>query len=152
VARRLRRSLPYLIVVLTAVACGGGPADVGSGGPDTDAQSTLAIASPDDGGRVEGPLMLKFTSSEPLGPPEAGAFHVHVFFDGNEDEYEVVTTSTFEAKGLSPGEHVIAASLRNADHSPAGAEDEVTVTVVDGSKGPKDAGGDDGQDGSAYGY
>jgi hypothetical protein len=74
--------------------------------------------------------MLKFTSSEPLGPPESGAFHVHVFFDGNEDEYEVVTTNTFEAKGLSPGEHEVAASLRNADHSPAGAEDEVTVTVV----------------------
>ena len=152
VTRRLRPSIPYLVLVLTAVACGGGPADVGSGGPDADAQRNFTIASPDDGGTVESPLTLNFTSREPLGPPESGAFHVHVFFDGNEDEYEVVTTSTFEAKGLSPGEHVIAASLRNADHSAAGVDDEITVTVVGGSRRTKGSGGNDGQDGSVYDY
>jgi hypothetical protein len=153
VTRRLRRWIPSLALALVAAACGGGePADVGSGGPDGDSQLTLAIESPPEGAEVGGSFMLEFASSEPLGPPESGDFHVHVFYDGNEDKYEVVTTNTFEAKGLSPGEHVIGASLRNADHSDAGAEDELTVTVVRRSKSAKGSGGDDGQDGSVYDY
>jgi hypothetical protein len=138
VTRPLRCWIPSLALALAAAACGGGePADVGSGGPGTDTQATLAIESPPEGAEVERSFMLEFASSEALGPSESGDFHVHVFFDGNEDEYEVVTDNTFEAKGLSPGEHVIGASLRNADHSEAGAEDEVTVTVVGKSKGSK---------------
>jgi hypothetical protein len=151
VTRRLRRWVPSLALALTAAACGGGePADVGSDGPDADTQPTLAIESPAEGAEVDGSFMLEFASSEPLGPSESGDFHVHVFFDGNEEEYEVVTDDFFEAKGLSPGEHLVGASLRNADHSEAGAEDEVTVTVVRRSKGAKSSGGDDGQDGSFY--
>jgi hypothetical protein len=153
VTRRLRSWVPSLALALTAAACGGGePAEVGSGGPGTDTQATLAIESPSEGAEVERSFMLEFESSEALGPTESGDFHVHVFYDGNEDEYEVVTANAFEAKGLSAGKHVIGASLRNADHSDAGAEDEVTVTVVARSKRAKSSDGDDGQDGSVYDY
>jgi hypothetical protein len=36
---------------------------------------------------------------------------------------------------LSSGEHEVTASLRNADHSPAGDEATITVTVAGGGGG-----------------
>jgi hypothetical protein len=54
VTRRRRCWIPSLALALAAAACGGGePADVGSGGPGTDTQATLAIELPPEGAEVE---------------------------------------------------------------------------------------------------
>jgi hypothetical protein len=110
---------------------------------------TLTIESPADGDEVSTPFTLEFASSEELGPTDTGAFHVHVYYDGNEDEYEVVEESTFEVTDLPPGEHEIYASLRNADHSDTGVEAEVELTVG-GSGGGSEKKSDDG--GGGYDY
>jgi hypothetical protein len=71
-----------------------------------------------------------------LGSTRSGKHHVHVYFDGNDKQYEVVESDTVEissssksAAGLSQGKHELNVSLRNADHSPAGAETKLTVDV-----------------------
>lgn len=106
---------------------------------------TLEITSPADGDSVEVPFTVEVASSEELGPIETGAHHVHVFFDGDDEEFLVVEGESVEVTDLPEGEHVVNASLRNADHSPAGVETEVTVTVGTGGAG-SDTGDDGGVD------
>jgi hypothetical protein len=101
---------------------------------------TLAITSPSDGEQVDVPFTVELESSVPLGPTASGERHVHVFFDGDDNEYTVVESESGEITDLRPGEHVVNASLRNADHSPAGVETETAVVVGDGGSGNGDGG------------
>jgi hypothetical protein len=121
-----------IAALLLFTACGGG----GGAGTDTSAGAggsgddmTLTIDSPADGNEVSVPFTIQLTSSVPLGAPETGDHHVHIYFDDNEDDYAVVEGDSYEVTELPPGEHEIYASLRNADHSDTGVETEVEVEV-----------------------
>ena len=136
-------------VALLAAACGGGP---GGNGDDATAGGggdgmTLGIATPADGAEVTQPFTLKVTSSVPLGDPGTGRHHVHVWFDGQEADYKINYSDTFQVEGLPAGEHVITAALANADHSLAGPRDEVTVTVGGGGGQTASTGSPGGGDG-----
>jgi hypothetical protein len=133
-----------IVLALTAAACGGDNSggDSGSGAAvGGDGGKDLAISAPEDGGEVSLPFTLDLAAGVPLGAPETGNDHVHVFYDGDDSEYEVVTTDSFQVTDLSPGEHTITASLRNADHSPAGTDVTIHVTVTGGGEGGDDSGG-----------
>lgn len=135
------------LTVLLAAGCGGGGSGggggYGGGGGDAGAGGkTLEITTPADGDEVDVPFTVELDSSEELGPTDSGAHHVHVFFDDDDAEYLVVEGESVEVADLPEGEHVVNASLRNADHSPAGVETEVAVTVGTGG-----AGSDTGDDG-----
>jgi hypothetical protein len=149
---RLRLLLLLGAVALLAAACGGGGGlgygsdGAASGGGDG---MTIGIVSPAAGAEVTQPFTLKVTSSEPLGAPDTGRHHVHVWFDGKEADYKINYTDTFRVEGLSAGEHVITAALANADHSLAGSRSQVTVTVAGGDGGQTATTG--GQ-GGGYGY
>jgi hypothetical protein len=146
--RGARLAAGAAVTVLLAAGCGGGGTGGGGGyggggqGGKAPAGMTLEITSPADGDTVEVPFTVELDSSEELGPTDSGLHHVHVYFDGNEEEFTVVESESAEVTDLQEGEHVVTASLRNADHSPAGVETEVTVTV--GSGGMGDDTGDDG--------
>ncbi|WP_129787778.1 hypothetical protein [Promicromonospora panici] len=136
------------LTVLLATGCGGGGTGGGGGGGGGDAGGggmTLEITSPADGDTVDVPFTVELASSEELGPTDSGLHHVHVYFNGNEEEFMVVESESTEVTDLPEGEHVVNASLRNADHSPAGVETEVTVTVGTGGAG-SDTGDDGGTD------
>jgi hypothetical protein len=123
--RHIRYVLLLVIGVLAVAACG-------SAGANSESPAKLTITSPADGSTVALPINLAFTSNVPLGPPDSGMDHVHVFTDGDTGDYTVVPTTTFQIKNLSPGRHTIGVTLQHADHSPAGAKAQVTV-VVSGS-------------------
>jgi hypothetical protein len=125
-----------LALALIAAACGGNGEGAGQGGASAavnDADLSLAIQEPTDGSEITLPTTLSFTTNAELGDPESGLNHVHVWFDGNESTYEVVTSNTFEITDLPEGEHTITVSLRNANHSAAGADDEISVVVAGGA-------------------
>jgi hypothetical protein len=131
------------LTILLVAGCG---SEGGTGGGDGEADAggmTLEITSPEDGSSVEVPFTVELTSSEELGPTDSGAHHVHVFFDDDDTEYLVVEGDSVEVTDLPEGEHVVNASLRNADHSPAGVETEVMVTVGTGGSDTGDDGGTD---------
>jgi hypothetical protein len=121
---------------LLAAAC----SDEASAGGDGSA--TLDITTPADNAQVGSPFTVEVASNVALGDPTTGDHHVHLCFDGGDcdTEYSLVYGSTFEVDNLTPGEHTIEASLRNADHSDAGVTDTITVTV--GSGTANDAGDD----------
>lgn len=123
---------------------GGGSTDTGGSGGG--GGMTLEITSPAGGATVETPFTVELKSSEELGPTDTGEHHVHVFFDGDDQEYLVVEGTSVEVTDLPAGEHEIDASLRNADHSAAGVETQVNVTV--GSGGSMD--GSTGDSGGSY--
>ena len=120
--RRIRY-VPLLVIALLATAA------CGSAGANSERPAKLTITSPPDGSTVPLPINLAFTTNVPLGPPDSGMDHVHVFTDGHTGDYTVVPTTTFQIKDLSPGRHTIGVTLQHADHSPAGAKAQVTIVV-----------------------
>ena len=129
-------AIPALALALIAVACGGNGEDAGQGGASAALngnEPSVAIQEPTDGSEITLPTTLSFTTDAELGDLETGLNHVHVWFDGDESTYEVVTSNTFEITDLPEGEHTITVSLRNANHSAAGADDEITVVVAGGA-------------------
>lgn len=135
--QHLSRSAGYVagaaLVALIAAGCGSSSDDTastsGGGGPK------LTITSPEDGASLKQPFMITWDSSVKLGPPDSGRDHVHVFVDGKSNDYTVVGGNSFQLKGLSPGQHELDVTLQHADHSSAGAEDKVNVTVSGGGGG-----------------
>jgi hypothetical protein len=126
-----RGSAVAAIAAIVLAACNSG---AGASG-DADDDLSLSITSPADGAEVSVPFDVELESSVPLGDPETGNHHAHLYFDTDisSEDYELVYgTSVQVARDLAPGEHTIVASLRNADHSDAGPSQEITVTVVAG--------------------
>jgi hypothetical protein len=118
-------------------------------------------ATPADGAKVSEPFTVKFNASVPLGDPSTGEDHVHLCFDGascDSGDYLKVYSDSAQVQGLSPGQHTIEASLRNADHSAVGPTATITVTVTGGatSSGSPSSGGGYGSPTSSasrgYGY
>ncbi len=130
-----------IVALLFAAACGGND-DTGAGGRTEQPaeELSLSIDGPADGSEVQVPFELTASASVPLGAPETGRHHLHVWYDGNANEYEVVNTESVEIADLEPGDHTVTVSLRNADHSEAGADDEISVTVVDAGERGDDTG------------
>jgi hypothetical protein len=157
-ARRARRTAALTAVgtaALMALAGCGGSGEAGTGSPGgagggKGGTPTLTIESPANGASVGSPVTLKFSSSEAIGAEETGRDHVHLVIDGKTDDYAVVTSTTHQIKGLTPGRHTIGVTLQHADHSPAGANAEVTVNVTGGGQPASPPTENDG--GGGYGY
>jgi hypothetical protein len=113
------------IVAMVAVACSA--AAGGNAG-----EATISIASPADGATVSIPFDVQLESSVPIGEPDTGNHHVHLYFDTdtNAADYDIVYSTTWQVtRDLAPGEHTIIAALANPDHSLAGPTQEIHVTV-----------------------
>lgn len=112
-----------------------------AGGSGAGGDLTISVAGPTDGAEVSVPFEVQIDSNVPLGPPESGNHHAHLYYDTdvNSADYDLVYGNTFEVtRDLQPGPHTIIASLRNADHSDAGPSQtfEITVVAGDGSSTP----------------
>jgi hypothetical protein len=117
------------VLALIAAACGSSEAS-------SSGDLTLTISAPKDHAKVSQTFTVMLDPSVPLGDPSTGEHHVHLCFDGQscDTQYQLVYADSAEVEGLTPGEHTIEASLRNADHSDAGVSASITV-IVTGSGG-----------------
>ncbi|MFB9179416.1 Ig-like domain-containing protein [Dactylosporangium sucinum] len=122
------RLLPALVLLAPLALAACDSSDGAAGGP------TVSVLSPADGAQVAAPFTVKVQASVPLGPSGSGAHHVHVYFDDNDADYTIVESDTGQIAKAPPGEHTLHVSLRNANHSPAGAEASIRV-VVGGAPG-----------------
>ena len=116
-----------LALVLAACNVGGGSVNTAENG-----ELRLNVVTPEDGASVSMPFEILAESSVPLGEPETGNHHLHFYFDTdiNSPDYQIVYGNAAEVdRELTPGEHTIIVSLRNADHSDAGPNQEITVNV-----------------------
>ena len=110
-----------MVVVACADAVGGDAED-----------PSISVASPADGATVSVPFEVQLDASVPIGQPETGNHHVHLYFDTGTDaaDYDIVYGTTWQVtRDLAPGEHTIIAALANPDHSLAGPTQEINVTV-----------------------
>jgi len=118
-------------VGLLAAAC----ASYGNAAPNPSAAGSeslrLTIAAPSDNVQVTSPFEVQLDSSVPLGPPESGQHHVHLYYDTPTPtgDYDLVYGNQAQVTALTPGTHTILASLRNANHSDAGPRALITLTV-----------------------
>jgi hypothetical protein len=141
-------------ILLFAAGCGGSGGSSDSGGSGGGGGMSLKIVEPKDGASVTTPFTVKVEASVPLGTQESGKHHIHVWFDDHANDYQVVEADHVEVDSgkLPAGQHVIHASLRNANHSPAGAESQETVTVGAGGGAPAPATSPSPTDNGGYGY
>jgi hypothetical protein len=120
----------------------------------TGADSELSISAPGENANVQVPFTVKLDSDVPLAAPETGEHHAHIFFDGDDSHYILAYGDTVRINklppGVGPGEHVLDASLRNADHSAAGVETQVDITI--GPAGAQNGGSGSSDDGPRYSY
>ena len=132
--------LVFALALLAEACASVGNASTGSAGGDE--PPSLHIVAPSDGAQVSMPFEVQVDSSVPLGSPDTGQHHVHLYYDTATPDgpYDLVYGTSFQVTSLPPGEHTILASLRNANHSDAGPRDVITVTVVSGAEGTDDAG------------
>lgn len=110
---------------------------VGSAGDAGADGATIGFASPSDGASVSMPFDVELEASVPLGEPETGNHHAHLYFDTSTDsaDYDIVYGTTAQVtRELSPGEHTIIVALANPDHSLAGPTEEITLTVGGGGE------------------
>ncbi len=151
-SRRLSLSVALGTMLLVgATACGSdSSANTPSGSGGGSGENTVSIVEPADGSTIQIPFKLQVKSGVSLGSTESGQHHVHLYFDGNDKKYEVVesdnmeiTSSSKAVDGLQPGQHEMNISLRNADHSAAGADTKIMVEVggSGGSQPPTSGGG-----------
>lgn len=146
-----RRALVGAAVAVLAAGMLAGCGSESSAGSGSGSDSpSLSITSPSEGDTVGSSFTVNWQSNVDLGEPDTGKDHVHVFVDGNSNDYTVVGGDSFEVTGLSDGQHTVDVTLQNADHSPAGAEDQVDVMVSgSGSQSPSD---DSSSGGGSYNY
>lgn len=144
-----------IAVLGLATACSGGDAETAAV-PGSDSGMTVSATSPKANATVKVPFTVKINSSVELGDEASGKHHVHLYFDDNEDDYLIVQQNSVQVKDAPAGKHVMHLSLRNANHSPAGAESEVDLNIQGGGSTKdtgKDSGNDNGgDDGGGYNY
>ena len=136
-----RRLLIGAVVVIAILVVGGAAYAATSGGGVNG--MTIGVTAPSDGAEVSIPFDVTLQSNVPLGPPETGNHHAHLYFDTGTDatDYDIVYGNTWQVtRQLSPGKHTIIAALANPDHSLAGPTQTFTVTVG-GSGGGGSGGG-----------
>ena len=124
IGKHLRLLATAGALAATLAACGAEAPTAGDG----DA-FTVSVSEPAANATVAVPFTVTVASSVPLGTTESGLHHVHVWFDDNENDYQVVEAPSVTISDLTAGPHVVHVSLRNANHSAAGAETEVPITV-----------------------
>jgi len=130
-----------LVIVLALVvgACAANASGGGPGGAAADGSATIRFASPMDGAQVTIPFTVQLESNVPLGAPETGDHHAHLYFDTSTDapDYDIVYGTTWQVtRALTPGQHKLTVALANPDHSPAGPTQQITVTVVGAGASP----------------
>jgi len=120
------------VIAMVAAAC----SDAAGGNAG---EQTIAIASPADGATVSIPFDVQLESSVPIGEPETGNHHAHLYIDSDTDaaDYDIVYSTRWQVtRDLAPGEHTIIVALANPDHSLAGPTQEIHMTVsADGGSG-----------------
>lgn len=129
-----------LLIALLVAACSGADGAGGADAPGGDvagaASESISLGQPADGETVSIPFDVRIDASVPLGAPETGNHHAHLYFDTGTDsaDYDIVYGDTAQVtRPLAPGEHTIIVALADADHSLAGPTGEITVTVGDGT-------------------
>lgn len=129
-----------IAVAVVVAACSSGARGAGSGpqAAGGDGQTTIAFATPTDGAQLTIPFDVQLEASVPLGEPESGNHHAHLYFDTSTDaaDYDIVYGTSWQVqRPLAPGQHTIIVALANPDHSLAGPTQAITVTVGSGDAG-----------------
>jgi hypothetical protein len=127
------------VALVSAAGCAGGASQGSSGGSAQDQSASssnaasVTITSPKNAAKVGTSFPVMFKTSVPIGALDTGEDHVHVVVDGNTNDFTVVTAHKTMVTNLSPGKHTVGITLQHADHSAAGAQDQVTVMVAKGA-------------------
>src|SRR5262245_27760825 len=133
----MRKFSAIAAAAIATVALSGACSNGASGSDSSDA--TLTINQPAAGSTVTVPFTVQFASSEQLGGTSTGLHHVHLYFDNNTNDYVIVEGTTVQVTKAPTGQHMLHLSLRNANHSAAGTETQIALTINGGAGGPSTA-------------
>lgn len=103
-------------------------------GEDESGES-LTLVSPAPGDVVALPFEVLINTSAPLGPPHEGLHHLHIWFGDDVAAQLIGEDRVVRINNAPDGEHEMHISLRHADHSAAGADITVKITISGGIVG-----------------
>lgn len=132
------KSSALVFGVAVAFIVGACSSGAGAGSGSGANNLTIGITTPNEGAELAVPFDVQLESNVPLGEPETGNHHAHLYFDTdtNAADYDIVYGNAWQVtRQLSPGEHTIIAALANPDHSLAGPMQQISVTVTGGGGG-----------------
>jgi hypothetical protein len=97
----------------------------------TAAKSKIRVTAPTDGAVVPASFPVRIRTNVPIGEPDTGRHHIHLYWDGERDEgkYDIVYKKHFTKRGLAPGTHTLDAVIANADHSTTDTHQKIDVMV-----------------------
>lgn len=119
--RKLASMATLALVVALGAGCGSEP------------EETVDIVAPGAGEAVSVPFEVTVEASVPLGSPADGLHHVHIWFGDDLESYLVVEHNVVQINYAPDGAHQMHVSLRNSDHSSAGVETSVPLTISGGT-------------------
>src|SRR5262245_33111957 len=100
-----------LILALVVAACSSGSQSSPGAGAQVAGGPTISFAGLTDGAQVSVPFNVTVDSSVPLGPPESGNNHAHLYFDSvttNQADYDILYSTQWQVtRQLSPGQHTL---------------------------------------------
>lgn len=95
----------------------------------------LTLISPATGDVVGLPFEVLINTSAPLGPPDEGLHHIHIWFGDDVAAQTIGEDRVIRINNAPDGQHDMHISLRHADHSAAGADITVRITISGGIVG-----------------
>jgi hypothetical protein len=121
-------ALLFVLALFVATSCAGTAASADD--------MTIHVTRPANGAVVPRSFTVRVASNVPIGPPDTGRHHIHLYWDGEREEgkYDIVYKKTFKKTGLSPGVHMLDAVIANADHSTTSTHEQLQLTVRKGTK------------------
>jgi len=102
-------------------------------GCGSEPEESVEIVAPVPGTAVSLPFEVTVEASVPLGSPADGLHHVHIWFSDELESYLVVEHNVVQINYAPDGAHQMHVSLRNADHSSAGVEISMPLTISGGT-------------------
>lgn len=133
--------LVLVVVLIFAVACGGGVEDAS---PAEGEERSVAFEAPKDGDSVSSPVPVEMTPGgfevAPADESTEGQGHFHIMVDTdcvaegetipNDDQHlHFGDGSTSTELELEPGEHTLCLQAGDAPHTAFGTTDTITITV-----------------------
>jgi hypothetical protein len=122
-----------ILAVVALVALGGcATKDTPNTTASNVAGLTLSVVEPKDGQTVHLPFQIKVKSNEKLGRAATGVYHIHIWFDNNPADYNMIESDTGEITSATAGPHTLHVSLNYANHDPTGVETSVDINIANG--------------------
>lgn len=102
-------------------------------GSEQDSPATMEVLAPAAGETVQVPFPVRVDTDVELGPIDSERHHLHVWFDDDQEAFELHESEDMQIETAPEGETTLWVQVHTFDHQPASEPVGVTLTVLEGT-------------------